>query len=107
MTFSQFAELLQRDWAIYFIVYFCAINLLAFITYGIDKQKAKFSRYRISEKTLITLAILGGSIGAFLGMKIFHHKTKKLKFSIGIPAIFVVQVIISILISFALKDIFF
>ncbi len=107
MTFSQFAELLQRDWAIYFIIYFGAINLLAFVTYAIDKQKAKLSMYRISEKTLILLAILGGSIGAFLGMKVFHHKTKKLKFAVGIPIIFVVQVVISILISFALKDIFF
>ncbi len=59
------------------IYYLLAINLITFIIYGIDKYKSIKHKYRISENTLIILAILGGSLGAFFGMIIFHHKTKK------------------------------
>ena len=64
---------------------------------GIDKQKAKHGKWRISEKTLIGAALLGGSIGAILGMNIFRHKTKHPKFSIGLPLILAVQIMLCVL----------
>ena len=76
----------------YVLIYLCAINMITFLMYGVDKQKAKKNRFRIPERTLILGAVLGGSIGAFLGMRVFHHKTKKAKFYIGIPVIFLAQV---------------
>lgn len=74
--------------------YLLIINLITFIIYGIDKYKSIKHKYRISEATLIILAILGGSIGAFFGMIIFHHKTKKKKFIILIPIIMLIWVYI-------------
>ena len=68
------------------------INVLTFLVYGIDKWKAKQGSWRISEATLITLAIIGGSIGALLGMKIWHHKTMRKKFKYGLPLILLVQI---------------
>lgn len=73
-------------------VYLLVINLIAFIVYGVDKQKAKKGKWRISEKTLIGLTIIGGSIGAFVGMQVFHHKTKHALFVVGVPLIFFLQV---------------
>ncbi|MGN0407630.1 MAG: DUF1294 domain-containing protein [Bacteroides sp.] len=67
------------------------INIAAFAAYGLDKRKAVKHAWRIPEATLIGLAVLGGSIGAYAGMKVFHHKTLHLKFRIGIPVIFIVQ----------------
>ena len=67
---------------------------MTFIIYGIDKYKSIKHQYRISEKTLIILPILGGSFGAFIGMIIFHHKTKKKKFIILIPVIMLLWVYI-------------
>lgn len=67
------------------IYYLIIINIVALITYKIDKQKAKKNKRRISEKTLIIISFIGGSFGAFLGMNIFHHKTKKTKFKILVP----------------------
>ncbi len=72
--------------------YLCLINIITLIVYGIDKNRAKREKYRISEKTLIILAAVGGSIGAAAGMRIFHHKTKKPKFFIGIPVILILQI---------------
>lgn len=65
--------------------YFVIINFAAFITYGNDKQRAEKDEFRIPEKTLILLGFIGGPIGALLGMKVFHHKTKKKKFRILVP----------------------
>ncbi len=73
------------------------MNLIAFAMYGIDKRKAIKGRYRISEMALLTVAILGGSIGAWLGMQTFRHKTKHLKFKIGVPLIFVIQMALVII----------
>lgn len=73
------------------ILYLVTINAVTFLAYGLDKQKAKQNRWRIPEKVLLGLAALGGSVGAFVGMYAFHHKTKKLKFSVGVPVIFVLQ----------------
>ncbi|WP_461812704.1 DUF1294 domain-containing protein [Faecalimonas sp.] len=75
------------------IIYLCVVNIIAFILYGADKEKAKRHKWRIPEATLLSVAFVGGSIGAFLGMQIFHHKTKKAKFHIGIPMILVMQII--------------
>ena len=72
--------------------YLLAINVVAFIMYGIDKYKAKKAKWRISEATLLLLAVLGGSIGAWMGMKVWHHKTMHKKFKYGIPAILLIQI---------------
>ena len=72
-------------------IYLVFINVLTFLLYGIDKWKARRGKWRIPEETLIWLAIVGGSIGARLGMYLFRHKTKHKKFTLGIPAIFLIQ----------------
>ena len=71
------------------------INIVTFIIYGIDKYKAKKGKWRIPENSLIGLAIIGGSIGAYLGMRVWHHKTMHLKFKYGIPLIIVIQLVIA------------
>lgn len=76
------------------IIYLTSINVATFITYGIDKLKAKRSKWRIREASLLLLAVLGGSIGALLGMKVWHHKTMHKKFKDGVPAILIVQMAI-------------
>ena len=73
----------------YLAYYLLAINAVTFIVYGIDKYKAKKAKWRISEATLLLLAVLGGSIGA---MKVWHHKTMHKKFKYGIPAILLIQI---------------
>ena len=72
--------------------YLLGINAVTFIVYGIDKYKAKKAKWRISEATLLLLAVLGGSIGAWMGMKVWHHKTMHKKFKYGIPAILLIQI---------------
>lgn len=67
------------------VIYLLAINIIAFAAYGIDKWKAKHSKWRISEMTLIVLAFLGGALGALLGMRVFRHKTQHWKFKILVP----------------------
>lgn len=78
----------------FFHYYLIIINIIAFITYGIDKQKAKRNLWRIPEAQLLLLAIIGGSIGAYLGMHIWHHKTKHVKFRLGIPVIITFQLLL-------------
>ena len=82
----------------YFIIYLIIINLIAFLAMYIDKRRAKYGKWRIKEHTLFILAILGGSIGAIVGMYTFRHKTKKLRFVIGFPAILVCEIILGIMI---------
>lgn len=74
--------------------YYIAINLIAFIIYGIDKRRAIKNRYRVPEKTLLALAFLGGALGAVLGMYTFRHKTRKLKFTVLVPVFLIVHIII-------------
>ena len=76
------------------LIYLAVINVATFITFGIDKLKAKHAKWRINETQLLALAVLGGSIGAWLGMQVWHHKTKHKKFKYGIPAIIIVQLAI-------------
>ncbi|MCR5734011.1 MAG: DUF1294 domain-containing protein [Lachnospiraceae bacterium] len=82
------------------LIYLSIINLIAFIAFGIDKRKARRGAFRISEGSLFTLAIFGGSLGSLLGMFIFRHKTLKPKFTIGMPVIFTIQLIIILVILF-------
>ena len=76
----------------YLAYYLLGINAVTFIVYGIDKYKAKKVKWRIPEATLLLLAVLGGSIGAWMGMKVWHHKTMHKKFKYGIPAILLIQI---------------
>ena len=76
------------------VIYLIIINLIAFALYGTDKSKAKRGKWRISEKTLIGIALIGGSVGAFLGMHAFRHKTRHWYFRYGLPAISLAQVVL-------------
>lgn len=71
--------------------YLILMNLIAFALYGIDKRRAKQGAWRISEYTLLLVALLGGSLGALLGMRYFRHKTRHRKFRYGIPLILLLQ----------------
>lgn len=75
----------------YFLIYLAVINVAAFAAMGIDKARAKADAWRIPEATLFLLAVLGGSVGGILGMRLFHHKTRHKTFAIGFPAILVCQ----------------
>ena len=79
------------------VIYLAAINVITFIMFGADKARAAKGRWRISESALILAALLGGSIGALAGMRIFHHKTKHRKFTIGIPVILALQIILMVI----------
>ena len=72
-------------------IYIITINIVTFLLYGIDKWKAKHAKWRIPEATLLGLAAIGGSVGAWLGMKVWHHKTMHKKFKYGIPLILTAQ----------------
>ena len=73
------------------LIYLAVINVVTFFMYGIDKWKAKKSKWRIRETALLGLAVLGGSIGTWLGMQVWHHKTQHKKFKYGVPAIIIIQ----------------
>ena len=75
----------------YLLWYLAAVNAVTFTVYGIDKSKARRGAWRIPEKTLFLLPLLGGSVGALLGMKVFRHKTKHWYFVWGIPIILLAQ----------------
>jgi Predicted membrane protein len=79
------------------LYYLIGINMLTFFVYGIDKWKAQKGRWRIPEASLLTLAIIGGSIGAWVGMKAWHHKTMHKKFKYGLPLILLAQIALIIL----------
>ena len=76
--------------------YLLAVNITSFLLYGIDKYKAKKGRWRISEATLLLMAVIGGSIGAWGGMRIWHHKTMHKMFKYGIPVIIIFQVALAV-----------
>ena len=77
-----------------FVIYMVIINFIAFFAMWIDKRKAEKGKWRISEKALFTLVLLGGGLGGILGMYMFRQKTKKMAFVIGFPLIFVLEVIL-------------
>ena len=78
------------------LIYILIINVVTFFVYGIDKYKAKHAKWRIPEATLLLLAAIGGSIGAWCGMKVWHHKTMHKKFKYGVPVIFILQVALAV-----------
>ena len=80
----------------YFLLYLLLINALGFLLMLIDKWKAKHNRWRIPEATLMGVAALGGSIGSLPGMYTVRHKTKHIKFTVGIPLILVAQIALAI-----------
>ena len=83
----------------YLCLYLVVINAITLLAYGIDKMKAKKGAYRIPEKTLIDLAIIGGSIGAILGMVLFRHKIRKPPFAVGLPVILALQIAAAVVIK--------
>jgi len=84
----------MSDYMTIILIYLAAVNVVTFFVYGIDKWKAKHNRWRITEAALLLLAVLGGSIGAWISMRVWHHKTQHKKFKYGVPLILVVQVAI-------------
>ena len=80
----------------YLLWYLAAVNLVTFTVYGVDKAKARRGAWRVPEKTLFLLPLLGGSIGALLGMRTFRHKTKPWYFVWGIPAILLAQIALAV-----------
>ena len=83
-------------WGTVLLVWLAAINLVTFAVYGIDKAKAKRGTWRVPEKTLFLLPLLGGSLGALLGMRVFHHKTKHWYFVWGITLILLAQLALAV-----------
>ena len=77
-----------------FLIYLLVINIVGFVYMGIDKWKAKRNAWRIPEDTLFAITALGGGIGTIAGMYTFRHKTKKAKFTIGLPAILILEIIL-------------
>ena len=77
-----------------FLSYLVLANLVAFAMYGIDKRRAIKDKWRIPEKRLLLAALFGGAPGALWGMILFHHKTKKAKFFLTVPVLFVLQVVL-------------
>ncbi len=89
----KFLELLRQQPLYILWVYLLIINLAAFSSMGIDKYKAAHKKWRIPEKTLFVLSAIGGSIGGICGIYVFRHKTLHKKFTLGFPAILLVQII--------------
>ena len=83
----------------YILIYLGVINLIGFFAMFLDKQKAKRGKWRIPEKTLFLLAVIGGSLGTTLGMHVFRHKTKHWYFKFGMPMILIVQIVLIIYFS--------
>lgn len=84
----------DQSFQLILVIYLVVINVVTFFLYGIDKWKAKRSKWRIREAKLLGLAVLGGSVGAWLGMKVWHHKTMHKKFKYGLPATIIIQLTI-------------
>ncbi len=82
------------------LIYLAVINVISFILPPVDKAKAKAGKWRIRERTLFLFAAIGGSIGMYLSMIIFRHKTKHKSFMVGIPAIFAAQLVIALCVWF-------
>ena len=90
---SQFVEAIGAKNV---IIYLVVINIVGFFIMGIDKWKAKKNRWRVPENTLFVITALGGGIGTIAGMYTFRHKTKKPQFTVGMPAILILEIILVI-----------
>ena len=84
------------------VIYFLVINILGLLAMGLDKWKAKRGSWRIPENTLFMFTILGGGIGTIAGIYIFRHKTRKPKFTIGMPVIFMLEVVLILYLTFGI-----
>ena len=82
------------------IIYLIVINLIGFYMMWSDKRRAKWGKWRIPEQTLFIVTALGGGIGTIAGMYTFRHKTKKLKFTIGLPTILILEIILAVYLIF-------
>ena len=76
------------------LIYYAAMSVISFFLYGIDKNRAQTGRWRIRESVLLGFSLLGGAVGALLGMKVWRHKTLHKTFRFGIPAILILQILI-------------
>lgn len=77
------------------LVYFLVINIISVIVTIADKIKAKHNKWRVPEKTLLILSAIGGAVGMYITMHLIHHKTKKMKFMVGIPVIFFAELLVA------------
>lgn len=82
-----------------FYIYLLLINLITFFAFGIDKSKAKKGKWRIPESRLLLLSLLGGTMGGLIGMLTFRHKTHKMKFTLGMPLILIINILTWILLK--------
>ena len=89
---------MEKPWLWVLIGYLILVNVIAFTAFGADKAKARKQKWRVPEKTLFALALLGGSLGAWLGMHVFHHKTKHWYFRLFIPLILLVQIAVPVVV---------
>lgn len=85
---------------VFLIAFFSIINIIGFLIMGIDKLKARKRGFRVPEATLFLIALIGGAAGSLLGMYVFRHKTLHRKFTIGIPVILLLQIIIILFLMF-------
>lgn len=92
MTNEDIKNMIQVIGVKNIIIYFIVMNLLGVLMMYLDKKKAIKGKWRISEKSLFVVTLLGGGIGTNIGMKLFRHKTKKMKFSIGFPTILIIEI---------------
>ena len=86
----------MSTWIKLLLAYLALVNLLTFVLYGADKRKAQKGAWRVPEKTLLLLPLLGGSVGGILGMQTFRHKTKHWYFKFGLPAMLVLQAALAV-----------
>ena len=84
------------------LFYLAAVNLVTFAAFGIDKWKAVRHRWRIPEATLLGLSLIGGALGGLAGMRLFHHKTRKARFFVGVPVMLALQLGLGIALLFFL-----
>ena len=93
------SELLPGFW-----IYLALINIVAFVLFGLDKRRARRGAWRISEAALLGCALLGGAVGAWLGMKVFHHKNLHKRFRLGLPLLLILEaaLVIWLLVRFVL-----
>ncbi|MEE1076192.1 MAG: DUF1294 domain-containing protein [Acutalibacteraceae bacterium] len=85
------------------LFYFMVINIISVIVTILDKLKAKYNKWRIPEKTLFILSAIGGAVGMYITMHLIHHKTKKMRFMVGIPLIFFAELLIAVLLLFMFR----
>ncbi|MBE5828047.1 MAG: DUF1294 domain-containing protein [Butyrivibrio sp.] len=85
----------------YLAGFLIVMNIIGFASMGIDKKRAQRSAFRIPEATLFAIALIGGSLGSILGMRVFHHKTKHWYFKFGMPLILILQILAAVLLHFS------